>query len=80
MSDEKVKDEKDFQRSAKVLLNLISSHLKLGEYKQAEEAIRIGLCQASDVGRDRTVKLYNSINDGSSTDTGPLSLVPKIRP
>jgi hypothetical protein len=50
---------RDFDRSAKIVLNLVKSALLPGNGgdAQAQESIRMALCQASDVGRDRTVRL-----------------------
>jgi hypothetical protein len=55
-------ENKDFSRTAKILLNLVENHLKSGERIQAEDAIRGVLIQASEIGRDRTVKLSEAIS------------------
>ena len=56
-------EPRDFRRSAKIVLNLVKGHLMAGQQAQAEEVIRVALCQASEVGHDRLAKLYEALGN-----------------
>ena len=56
-------EPRDFTRSAKIVLNLVKGHLMAGQQAQAEEVIRVTLCQASEVGHDRLAKLYEAFGN-----------------
>jgi hypothetical protein len=57
---------RDFDRSAKIVLNLVKSALLPGNGgdAQAQESIRMALCEASEVGRKLNAKLHKVIGDG----------------
>jgi hypothetical protein len=58
---------RDFERSAKIVMSLVRVDLALGRDADAQESIRMALCEASEVGRTRNTKLCKAFGDGRQT-------------